>query len=295
MAKKIWYSTPLKYYWEEVYGTQKKFTPEFSDIDIFNILRQNLISRPYRAGETREYRDLIISGIELWKEDMMGEFLHIFFLEKHLRDFLEETPLSDLDGIREYLYQNGQNKTLEYFITKKQEKCVVYNYGLHIPYEKEGYAFSLTLMEDNSIELYWCQGNKNGRVSDKFYKDLIDRKDKRSRTLSKMYRLAINTITYMNCFPECVTEGVPKNTKDKGKSRSNQNIIFQTSEKVIESEITARSKRPHFRKGFFRVLRSDYFTHKKGQIIYVNETMVRGKAKTVSTSEEIGEFKSGTK
>ena len=30
MAKKIWYSTPLKFYWEELYREQKQFTPEFT-------------------------------------------------------------------------------------------------------------------------------------------------------------------------------------------------------------------------------------------------------------------------
>jgi hypothetical protein len=290
MTKKIWYSSPLKFFWDELYGKQKKFTPAFSDEQIFTILRYNLLNAPLAIGENTESRDLILSGLELWKEDFNGDFLHIFFLEKQLRDFLEITPLSDLDGIREYLYENGKNKNVIYFITKSQSNCVVYTFGLHIPYETNGYAFSLSLYENNSIELYFSHGLQNGRLSNKFYIDLKKKKDEKSLALSKMFRLAINTIAYMKCFPDCVTEGVPRISYDRNEKRSERNVTFKLSEEITDSENTQRSKIPHFRKGHFKVLRSDYYTHKKGQIIYVTETMVKGKAKTVSTSTQIEEF-----
>ena len=295
MAKKIWYSSPLKFFWDELYGKQKKFTPDFSDEQIFTILRYNLLNAPLARGENLESRDLILSGLELWKEDFNGDFLHIFFLENRLRDFLEKIPLSDLDGIRKYLYENGKNKNVIYFKTKSQSNCVVYTFGLHIPYETNGYAFSLSLYKNNSIELYFSHGIQNGQLSNEFYKDLIKKKDEKSLALSKMFRLAINTIAYMKCFPECVTEGVPRISYNRNEERSIRNITFQLSEEIIDSESTKRSKIPHFRKGHFKVLRSNYYTHKKGQIIYITETMVKGKAKTVSTSTQIEEFDSKTK
>ena len=295
MAKKIWYSSPLKFFWDELYGQQKKFTPDFSNEQIFDILRHNLLKAPLAVGESKGSRDLLLSGLELWKEDSKGDFLHIFFLEKLLRDFLEKTPLSDLDGIRKYLYENGKNKNVVYFATKSQSNCVVYTFGLHIPYETKGYAFSLSLYENNSIELYFSHGDQGGGLSDKFYKDLNKKKDEKSLALSKMFRLAINTIAYMKCFPECVSEGVPRISYHRNEERSERNITFKLSEEITDSENTQRSKIPHFRKGHFKVLRSDYYTHKKGQIIYVTETMVKGKAKTVSTSTQIEEFDSKTK
>lgn len=235
-----------------------------------------------------------MSGLELWKEDFNGEFLHIFFLERQLRDFLEKTPLSDLDGIRKYLYENGTNKDVVYVKTKSQSHCVVYTFGLHIPFETNGYAFSLSLFENNSIELYFSHGKQNGILSDKFYTDLNKKQDAKSLGLSKMFRLAINTIAYMKCFPECVGEGVPRITYGNDEERSESNVSFQVSEKITDSKNAQPSKIPHFRKGFFRVLRSNYYTHKKGQIVYVIETMVKGKAKTISTSTQIEEFDSDT-
>jgi len=161
---------------------------------------------------------------------------------------------------------------------------------LHIPFETNGYAFSLELYENNTIELYFSHGDLNGITSDKFYIDQVRKQDEKSVTSSKMFRLAINTIAYMKCFPECVAEGVPKITLEKNEKRSERNVIFSVSEKITDSDRTQVSRIPHFRKGYFRLLQSDYFTHKQGQLIYVTETMVKGKAKTISTSERIEEF-----
>jgi len=290
MAKKIWYSTPLKFIWENLYGVQKKLTPEIPDEYIFEILRRNMINIVLSDRENLDSHKLTMSGLELWREDLKGKFLHIFFLEKQLRDFLENTPLPDLDGIKKYLYENGEDKDVFYITTSGQTKCVKYTFGLHIPFETNGYAFSLELYENNTIELYFSHADLNGLTSDKFYIDQVRKQDEKSVTSSKMFRLAINTIAYMKCFPECVAEGVPKITLEKNEKRSKRNVIFSVSEKIIDSDRTQLSRIPHFRKGYFRLLQSDYFTHKQGQLIYVTETMVKGKAKTISTSERIEEF-----
>ncbi|MEP7376540.1 MAG: hypothetical protein ABI675_24290 [Chitinophagaceae bacterium] len=214
-----------------------------------------------------------------------------FLLDKQLQDFLENTPLSDLDGIRKYLYENGEDTDVVYIKTSGQTKCVKYTFGLHIPHETNGYAFSLCLYENHTIELFFSHNEFiNGLTSDKFYLDQSRKQDEKSLISSKMFRLAINAIAYMKCFPECVAEGVPKITLERNEKRSERNVIFSLSEKITDSDRTQVSKIPHFRKGYFRLLQSDYFTHKQGQLVYVTETMVKGKAKTISTSERIEEF-----
>ncbi|MEJ1242543.1 hypothetical protein WBG78_30650 [Chryseolinea sp. T2] len=288
-TKKVWFSSPLKFFWEELYGRQKKLTPHFSDENIFKILRDNLIDAALAAEGNIESRELMVSGLELWREDSKGDLLHIFFLEKYLQDFLERTPLSDLDGIRRYLYENGEEKKVKFFRTNSQSTCVVYSFGLHIPREVHGYAFLLTLYQNGIVELYFSHGKQNGRISDNFYADWNKKSDAKSIAMSKMFRLAINTIAYMKCFPECVTEGVPKISDGINKKRSEYNFTFRLSEKIADSGNVV-SKIPHFRKGHFRLLQSDYYAQKQGQLIYVTETMVKGKAKTVSTSERIEEF-----
>lgn len=290
MSKKIWYSTPLKLIWENLYGVQKKLTPEVPDDYIFAILRRNMINIALADRGNSESQKLMMSGLDLWRDDLKGKFLHIFFLEKQLRDFLESMPLPDLDGIKKYLYDNGEEKDVIYIKSGGQTKCVKYTFGLHIPFETNGYAFSLELYENKNVELYFSHGEINGITSDNFYLDQVKNQDDKSVISTKMFRLAINTIAYMKCFPECVAEGVPKITVDRNENRSDRNMIFSLSEKITESDPTQVSKIPHFRKGYFRLLQSDYFTHKKGQLVYVTETMVKGKAKTISTSERIDDF-----
>lgn len=294
MARKVYYSKPLKYFWQHLYGTQKKLTPNFTDDQIFALLRQNILAAPLTAFETHDSREVIVSGLELWREDSIGELLHVFFLDKELRDFLEATSLSDLEGIRKFLYENGESRDVFYLYSKTQSNHVVYRFALHLPYESEGYAFSLSLEEDGSVELYFSLGENGGRMSDKFYADVNKKVDEISLIQSKMFRLAINTIAYMNCFPDCVTDGVPKNLFERSEDLTARNFTLQLSEKIRENEGLQVSKIPHFRKGYFKVLRSDYFVNKKGQIIFVAETMVKGKAKTVSTSPKTHEFRSNS-
>ncbi|QSB27832.1 hypothetical protein [Flavobacterium sp. CLA17] len=294
MARKVYYSKPLKYFWHHLYGPQKKLTPSFTDDQIFALLRQNILTAPMGAFETAESRGLIISGLELWREDSRGELLHIFFLDKQLREFLENTPLSDLEGIKKFLYENGQSNDVIHLYSKEQSKHVVYRFALHLPYEAEGYAFSLSLENDGSVELFFSLGENGGRMSDKFYADTNKKVDEISLTILKMFRLAINTIAYMNCFPDCVADGVPENLFERSEDKSVRNFTFQLSEKIRESENSQLSKIPHFRKGHFRLLQSDYFANKKGQIVFVAETMVKGKAKTVSMSTETDEFRNNT-
>lgn len=290
MAKRVYYSKPLKYFWQHFYGTQKKLTPNFTDDQIFALLRQNIIAAPIGVFETPESRDIIISGLEMWRKDSRGELLHIFFLDKQLRDFLGKTSLSDLEGIKKFLYENGQSTDVLHLYSNEQSNYPVYRFALHLPYEVEGYAFSLSLVNDGSMELYYSLGENGGRMSDKFYADVNKKTDQVSLTHSNMFRLAINTIAYMNCFPECVADGVPNNIFEKSVDKSRKNFTFQLSDKVRDIDNKQLSKIPHFRKGHFRCLQSDHFVNKKGQIVFIAETMVKGKAKTVSTSTEVDQF-----
>lgn len=47
---------------------------------------------------------------------------------------------------------------------------------------------------------------------------------------------------------------------------------------------------PHFLRGYFKRLESDFYKNKKGQIIFVSETMVKGTSKTVYTADNLDEM-----
>lgn len=297
MAGEVYYSKPLKYFWQ-LYRTHKKdgirLTGDHSltDDEVFDSIRKNLLYGPMRIDEIPETRGLSMSGLELWREDSKGELLHIYFLDRQLRDFLVDTPLSDLDNIKKYLFENGKINNVFHYYSNKLSEHVTYKFALHVPNEVDGYAFSLSIEEDGAVELYFSQGENGGRMSDKFLPDMKKKDDESSLTISKMYRLAINTIAYMKCFPDCVTDGVPKNLFEGSGDKDVRSFTFRVSEKVKENTNMQMSRIPHFRKGHFRYLQSDYFSNKKGQFTFVTETMVKGKAKTVSMSTDIDDFTS---
>lgn len=281
MARKVVYSQPLKFFWKELYAKQKKLAPYLTDEQVFIYLKSNILNAPLSNGETLKDRGLTISGLELWRKDSVGELLHIFFLDKELKTFLEDTKLSDLEGIKKFLYEEGEIKQIFRTYSNTETEHFAYDFALHVPNEADGYAFSLFIEEDNSIELHFSHGKNGGRMSEKFYKDLSKKYDTESLIILKMFRLALNTIAYMSCFPDCVADGVPKDIFEKHIPKANRNISFEISEKIKDIEASSISKIPHFRRGHFRLLESDYFTNKKGQVIFISETIVKAKAKTV--------------
>jgi hypothetical protein len=95
----------------------------------------------------------------------------------------------------------------------------------------------------------------------------------------------------MNCIPDCIVEGVPPNMHDEYNGKEIKTISL--SEKISETSInkaTGKMVAPHYRKGYFKFLKSDFYTHKRGQIVFVTETMVNGKAKTVYTSDKLSKM-----
>lgn len=292
MPKKIYYSQPLKYQWNDLYGAQKKNAPYLSGEQIFKILKRNLLLVPETTYEIAVSKQLAISGLELWWRDFKAEVMHIYFLDKQLRDFLMEMPLSDLEGIKKFLHSQGTTADVWHYYSNGKSTQVTYQFALHIPYDSVGYAFSLSLEEEGSIDLYYSLGENGGRMSNKFYADVLKRQDDISRTHANIFRLAINTIAYMKCFPDCVSEGVPQNLFVKnGEPLNKLSVSLQLAEKIKDTDHPTRSRIPHFRRGHFRLLRSDRYAHKKGELIFIADTMVKGKAKTVATSPEIDKFR----
>jgi hypothetical protein len=135
--------------------------------------------------------------------------------------------------------------------------------------------------------LTWSVGKEGAWCSEKNYKELLKEDTKDAKEITKIFRLAINTIAYMEAFPECVKEGCPEFIKEPNTENS---FVLEIAEKVLEPVVKSENGRmmsPHFRRGYYKRLSSDYYKNKKGQIIFVSESMVNGTAKTVYTTEFI--------
>ena len=134
-------------------------------------------------------------------------------------------------------------------------------------------------------ELYFtaCLGTNSGYISVDQYKNLVNDNSENAKIVVEFFQLAVNTIIYMDTFPNCVINGAPQNLKEEYSKK------IEIAEKVINliKSDTTRTVSPHSRRAYFKRLTSDFYTHKKGQTILVKETMVNGKAKTVYTANDL--------
>ena len=97
-----------------------------------------------------------------------------------------------------------------------------------------------------------------------------------------VFNMAMNFLFYINAFPECVIDGVPAGVKRNPAAKS-----IAVSDKVVShTDVEHGFVRPHFRSGYFRHLNSDYFVNCKGQVRFIESTMVKGRAKTVLNKED---------
>lgn len=96
--------------------------------------------------------------------------------------------------------------------------------------------------------------------------------------IEKDWRIIFNLFLYMDAFPDCVVEGPPELVA--GTSDGEGQVSIRASG-VIQDVFNRSKVAPHMRRGHFRVLRSERYTHKRFQAVYVRPAMIMGKAETV--------------
>ncbi len=277
MGKKPWYSKPLATQWDNYLENYKN---NKDTIEQFLIrINQQIMNNPFQSWQKQQLKKFTW---DLWYTDAINKMLHLYFIDKNLRNFLENIQLADLEGIGKYINENGMIEE------QGNLKLRIFPFGLHIPYENKykGYAFGLMNNEQNQIILYWAIGKGGAWCSEKNYKELLKEDSRNSNEICRIFRLAINTIAYMEAFPECVKEGVPPYIKEEIKEKS---FILEIADKIVEPVNNSSSGKvvsPHFRRGYYKRLSSDYYKNKKGQIIFISETMVKGMAKTIYSKEQ---------
>jgi hypothetical protein len=283
MGKKIWYSKPLARQWD-LYLKSYKHHKETIEQFFQKMLKQSS-SNPFQSWQNSQLNTFVWS---LWYSDASKKLLHLYFADRSLKEFLENVPLADLEGIGKYIDENGLI-TEQGFLQLKY-----FPFGIHIPYENKYKAFAFGLMNNqiNQMVLSWTVENGGAWCSEMNYKELLEKVTDEAKEITKIFRLAINTIAYMEAFPECVKEGVPELLKEEFSENS---FTLEIAEKVLEpikKSEDGKMVSPHFRKGYYKRLSSDFYKNKKGQIIFVSETMVNGKAKTIYTTEKIKDIDS---
>jgi hypothetical protein len=89
-------------------------------------------------------------------------------------------------------------------------------------------------------------------------------------------RLVFGFSLYIEAFPETVVPSAVDNIHKVGHYDGQKHSVELNSVVKRENEKAATS--PHFRRGHFRVLNSERFTKKQGQVVFVKGCFVRGQA-----------------
>lgn len=287
--KGIVYGTPLRTMWNMFRNWSVRMHSNDANA-FYSTAYQYAMTRP-----TVEMQQAAALQLNFWHKDYQGGFLHVWFEDMELYDFLRnDVALKELSGIKQYLSENGDAlKERDIYDPSVEYDYVRYDIALHVPNLDDGFAFSLCLMPDNTIAVFFVDDDGTGQIHEREYNIAKSQKGEASVAVERNFRFAVNLIAYMECFPECVREGVPAVNNETEYQNKGKNVRLGTSEKILDSEHNG-AKRPHMRKGYFKCLSSEFYTHKRGQIIFVRETMVKSKSKTVNMSDneqKIDEFR----
>lgn len=101
----------------------------------------------------------------------------------------------------------------------------------------------------------------------------------------RSYKLAVASLLYMDCFPECVVPGAPEYVKHPAHHKYKDQIDLSISPKIMQKG-THASPTAHYRSGHFRFLASDKFKNKRFQSVFVCHTFVNGQAETILSPED---------
>lgn len=196
---------------------------------------------------------------EAFAEELKGNCIHYFLEDSSIKDFLLSCEVSSDFTFLEKLPDN-----FEFCIHTTTDKD-------DFIYRKSGKVFFASSAE----------GFHGGRLSVGMINFDSPKKQDKEKVLQKdFFKFGLNLIQYIDAFPDCVRDGLPKHFVIKN-SFKNKKQTIRLSNKVRIIDSTTR--KPHFRRGYFRYLGSDYFVNKKGQTVFIEATFVNGKnAKTVS-------------
>lgn len=216
--------------------------------------------------------------VQLFLRDLQGDLTHIYIKDSALFDFLKEPEIRDLEGIKTYIKENGNSVVLN-ADDMLENLTTGINFGicLHLPKVSQGYVFAYSLYDiSNELRIFVNHGMEQYHLSS----NEIENKKSIVYTdpeINMITKIALNLISYIYCFPECLVDGAPHDIKTQN------NHYLNTSEKVIEAGERSEGGIviPHFRRGYFKRLSSDFYKNKKGQIVFVHETIVNGVAKTL--------------
>ena len=111
--------------------------------------------------------------------------------------------------------------------------------------------------------------------------DILDGKYDEDNELVYFYKILLGFFCYITTFNDSVVDGAPHDAVIV--NHNQKSITLKTNEIVIRvnEAMKKHSVSPHLRRGHFRMLTSDYYKKKKGKLIFIEPTFIKGTAKTL--------------
>lgn len=196
--------------------------------------------------------------LNVFCSELKGNCIHYFLEDNSIKDFLLSCGISNVLS----------------FLKKFDSEL---NFCIHTTTDPEALIYHL---DKSSFKTSWIE--PDGTTTGLFTMPLNSNGIKALNHFNnyEAIKLGINFLQYIDAFPDCVRDGLPKHFVIKN-SFKNKKQTIRLSNKIRITDSTSRT--PHFRHGYLRYLGSDYFVNKKGQTVFIEATFVNGKnAKTVS-------------
>lgn len=229
-----------------------------SDIQLFNFTKNKLNV------------EKVILKME-FKEKIIPSY---YFINSELKPFLEKTKINDdFEPIIKTIKETG--------IKADSLSGRVSCFFMHLRFPDLP-CFTCCLIVNrnfnNKLTIYVIDGKNNREF---FCLDaLYALNSKNNQDAIPYLALVINFFYYLKAFPDAVSEGKPVGKSKNTGVREPNIFTVQTDDSIVEyrSNLLDRGRVTHFRKGHFRFLGSDYFVNRKGDCVFIHDTLVHGRA-----------------
>lgn len=234
-----------------------------------------------RSREEGRDTGLASADVQITRLVGLGRFHSIYVGNEAVADFIEQSEVKASDGAlisqaasdAALRFQNG----LAIHLPSRKESVVVNCVTADSLAEQNVPKYFVGASPDHMVTVAISRGEnisyapfkRDGRWPESVTRENVNK---------EAWSIVLNLMLYMDAFPECVTDGPPDIVMGSTEGATQQ--VVRASAPIREVYERSRTM-PHMRRGHFRVLKSERFTHKRFKAVFVKPAMVRGSASTV--------------
>ena len=269
--------TSYQQYNSEVRMEAKKFG--LSDYELINTLADKMREAGEEPNNSGDFKLLALEA-SIADPNKNKRPLHFFVSDETFLDWLIDCVPTIESGSPEALIDmTGDRPAIIHFPTSSKYTTMLF-------YMRKNWNAAFGSVKQDtltSIFVTFSRGNKN-KLNGCCMAFHSDHAAKIEKLKLKHLRLVAGIGMYLSCFPEMLIDGAPEDVKHPSYHQYETVKTIGVSPKVKMDE--RGEVAPHFRRGHFRVLRSDKFTTKRFQVVFVRQCFVKGEAATIVSPEE---------